>query len=49
MVSSVRKVTRARVMKSSLYDSQVRDHVVHLCLNVNSGCMVDGGGAMVAI
>ena len=45
MVSSVRKVTRARVMKSSLYDSQVRDHVTHLGLNVNSsthncGCMV---------
>ena len=42
----------ARVMKSKLYDSRVRDHViVHLGLNVNStadncGCVVDGGGDM---
>ena len=36
MVSPVRKVTHARVMKNRLYDSQVRDHVTHLGLNVNS-------------
>ena len=43
-----------RVMKSRLYDSRVRDHVVHLGINVNSfahgcGCVVDGGNAMAAI
>ena len=45
----------ARVTKSRLYDSRVRDHVVvHLGLNVNSsthncGCVVDGGCTMAAI
>ena len=45
----------ARVTKSRLYDSRVRDHViVHLGLNVSSsahncGCVVDGGNAMAAI
>ena len=45
----------ARVMKSRLYDSQVRDHVVvHLGLNVSSsahncGCVVNGGNTMAAI
>ena len=41
----------ARVKNGKLYDSWVRDHVVHLGLNVNSsanncGCVVDGGNAM---
>ena len=42
----------ARVMKSRLYESRVRDHVmVRLGLNVgssahNCGCVVDGGNAM---
>ena len=41
----------ARVMKSRLYESRARDHViVHLGLNVNSsahncGCVIDGGNA----
>ena len=40
-----------RVMKSRVYDLRVRDHVVHLGLNVNTsahncGCVVNGGGAM---
>ena len=44
----------ARVKKSRLNYSQVRDHVVHLSLNVNisahnCGYAVDGGGAMAAI
>ena len=41
----------ARVTKDRLYESHVRDHVVHLSLNVSSsthncGCMVDGGKAI---
>ena len=37
----------ARVTKGRLYESRVRDHVVHLGLNMSSsthncGCMVDG-------
>ena len=44
----------ARVTKNRLYKSQVRVHVAHLGLNVNSsahncGCVVDGGNAMAAI
>ena len=44
----------ARVMKSRLYETQVRDHVLHLGLNVSSsahncGCVVDGGNVMAAI
>ena len=44
-----------RVMKSRLYDSRVRDHViVHLGLNVSSsthncGCVVDGDNTMAAV
>ena len=37
-----------RVMKGRLFESRVRDHVVHLGLNVSSsirncGCVVDSG------
>ena len=44
----------ARVTKSRLYDSRVRDHVVYLSINVSSsahicGCVVDGGNAVAAI
>ena len=45
----------ARVTKSRLYKSWVRDHVVVLlCMNVNNsahncGCVVNGGNAMAAI
>ena len=45
----------ARMTKSKLYDSRVRDHdIVHLGLNVDSfshnwRCMVDGSNAMAAI
>ena len=44
-----------RVMKSRLYDSWVRDHVVvHLGIKVSSsahkrGCVVNGGNTMAAI
>ena len=47
--------SRARVTKSRLYESRVRDRViVQLGLNVSSsahncGCVVDGGGTMAAI
>ena len=41
-------------IRSRLYESRVRDHVVHLGLNVSSsahncGCVVDGGGTVAAI
>ena len=43
----------ARVTKSRLYESRVRDHViVHLNVSTsahNCGCVVDGSGAMAAI
>ena len=43
----------ARVRKGKLYDSRVRDHVMHLGLNLSSsahncGCVVDGGNTMAA-
>ena len=42
------------VMKGRFYESRVRDHVVHLGLNVNGsahncGCVVNGGNTMAAI
>ena len=43
----------ARVTRGRLYESRVRDHVVHLGLNASSsarncGCVVDGGNTMAA-
>ena len=43
-----------RVMKGRLYESRVRDHVVHLGLNVSSfahncGRVVDGGNVVATI
>ena len=59
MVSSVRMVSYvghscANVTNGRLFEFQVRDHVVHLGLNVSSathncGCVVGGSNAMAAI